>query len=286
MAVEAFATTNALSALAAASYTWSNAYAGSDRAYVNDGKLDRRVVVGSPTTSIDVIIDLGSAVALRGIAILNHNFATLGSGVAVVVRSDSAAGMGTAATVKTSTTLTTSLFSYSSREPRNKDHLLAWGTTTARRYWQLQFSWTGTITNFSIGELFAYTSITSLTRHSQYGSDDNAEQTLSTEVTTLSGDRRSNFLAGPIRQKRLVWGDMTSTQRDQLLALYREARGNVSNVLWATGYIESGAAASSAEQDCMLGHLGSPDFASPQHDYNLFNPSEFVLTSRGREIGA
>lgn len=287
MAVEAFATTNLLSSLGASSYTWSNAYAGSDRAYVNDGRLDRRVVVGSATTSINVVIDLGSAQVMKGIALLNHNaVTTLGAAVAVTVKGATDAGITTSVvTVKAATTLA-NYFSYSAREPRNKDHLLAWGGSTSKRYWQVALAYTGTITNLSFGEMFAFGAVTQMTRHSQYGSDDALEHTLATEVSTLSGDKRSNFLAGPIREKRLAWGDMTATQRDQLLSMHRAARGTVANVLWCTNYVESGTAAADSEQDCMLAHLGSSDFSSPQHDYNLFNPSEFVLTSRGREVGA
>ena len=287
MAVEAFATVNLFSALGNSAYTWSNAYAGTDKAYVNDGKLDRRVVVGSPASNIELVIDMGTATNIKGMALLNHNcLTTLGAAVSVSVKgADDAAITTNPVTVKAATSLA-SYFSYSSREPRNKDHLLAWGGSTSKRYWQILWTYTGTIANFSIGEIFAYNAVTQLSRYSEYGSDDALEHTLTTEVETLSGDRRAAFLAGPIRRKRLHWTLMTSTQRDQLLKLSRDSIGNVGNVLWASNYVESSSAAAAAEQDCILGYLGNPDFASPENDYHLYDPNEIILTSRGREIGA
>lgn len=284
---EAFATTNLLSSLGTSSYTWSNAYAGTDNAAMNDGKLDQRVSPGSPASNIDLVIDLGSAQVMKGIAILNHNLLTvLGAAVTVTVRAATDVTITTGVVTAKSATTLASFNSYSARDPRNKDHLLAWGGSTSKRYWQLQFAYTGTINDFAIGELFAYNSITTLTRGSQYGSDYDGAHSIVTSVQTLSGDRRAQFLAGPIRQKRVAWSMLTDAQKEQLANLYRDGRAGATNVLWAGSYVESSSGAASADQDVMLARLGSDDFSAPMNDYLLHDPGEFVLTSRGREVGA
>jgi len=285
--VQAFATTNLFSSLGASAYTWSNAYSGSDRAYVSDGKLDRKVVVGSPASNIELVIDLGSAQVMKGLALLNHNWVTtLQGNVAVTVKgADNAAITTNPVTVKAATTLAR-YNSDSPRDPRNKDHLLAWGGSTSKRYWQILWTYTGTITYFSLGELFGYGSVTQLTRAAQYGSDFDGAHSITTSMQTLSGDTRSSFLAGPIRQARLQWSDLNEASKEQMANLYRDGRANSGNILWAANYVESSTAAAAAEQDCMLAKLGGSDFGAPMTDYYLYAPNEVVLVSRGREVGA
>lgn len=280
----AYATTNALSALSASAYTWSNSYAGSDRAYVNDGRIDRRVNIGSPATTVNVIIDLGSATALRGFALLNTNLVpTLGTVTVDIYAADNS-GMSTNLIHPKSATTLASYFSNSSREPRNKDHALAFGSYT-KRYWQIIFAFTGTLTNFSIGEIFAWSSINTISRLSVYGSGD-GEEVLATSVTTLSGDARSSFIAGPVRQRRFSWADFTSTELNELWGAYRAGLGGVNPILWFNSYNESSSAAAAADQDCIYGRLADHSFAWQENDYRLYKPPDLALTSLGREVGS
>lgn len=280
----AYATTNVLSGLSASSFTWSNSYTGTDRANVCDGRLDKRVNIGSPTTSVNVVIDLGSAQTLSGFAFLNTNLVpTLGT-VFVDIYGATNAGITTGvAHAKNASTLA-SYFSNSASEPRNKDHALAF-TGISKRYWQIIFTFTGTLTNFSIGEIFAWSSATTLSRKSVYGSGE-GEGRLTTQVQTLSGDVRSSFIAGPVRRKRLAWADFTSSERDELWKLHRAAQGGVTPVLWMESYVETSSAAASADQDCIYGRLASPDFDFQENDYRLYAPPEMVITSLGREVGS
>lgn len=286
MGAHAYVTTNALAGLTASAYTWSNSYAGSDRALLNDGRLDKRVVVGSPSSSISVVIDLGSAQTLGGFALLNHNLVTSGVGIVTcrIRGADNGAISSNVVVAKTYSTLA-SYLSANARDPRNKDHVFAF-TPVQRRYWQIELAWTGTISDLAFGEIFAWTgSPTSLARRSVYGSAEQNEL-LVTSQRTLSGDTRSSFLAGPVRAKRLSWADFNATELDELrLAAYR-AGGPVTPMLWVESLQADALAAASADQECLLARLELGGFDFSQPDFNLYTPPEFLLRSLGREVGA
>ena len=86
-----YATVNALSGLAATSFTWSSAYIVG-RSRLNDGKQDEIAASASTAQASGqtLVFDLGTAQALVGIVLLGHNLAT-GACTVTVEGADNAA---------------------------------------------------------------------------------------------------------------------------------------------------------------------------------------------------
>lgn len=281
MGAHAYSTTNALSGLAAPAFTWSNA-ATTNRSYLNDGRMDRRMVIGSSVASgIALVIDLGSAQALSGFAILNSNAAAQKSDAAVRVRAADDSGITTnVVTAKAASTLYAP-----SSPPRNKDHVLQFASVT-KRYWELTWTWTGNVTNFSIGELWAYSAATQLSRRSAYGSTEGKKIFTASESFQV-GERRGVFLGGPQRVLQLSWVDLDATARDDLDTLWNLTKGSVAPFLWIQSYEATATAAAASEQDCIFGRLDEDDLPFQNNDFGLYMPANgLIIRSAGREAGA
>jgi hypothetical protein len=272
---QGYAVTNALSALAAASFTWSSGYTTA-RTRLNDGVMDE-VAAGSSSAQASgqtLVVDLGSATALVGFALLNHNLAT--GSCTVQIRAADNSGISTnVVTAKAASTIATTA-------PNEKDTVLQFPSVT-KRYWELTFVHTGTKT-IRLGELLAFTAITTLSRSSIWGDGDSERPFLNKNVSA-TGHQRATYLGGPVRTKRLMYKDLSTSQLAELRAMWAASTYGVSNILFIP-YIEStSTAATAAAQECLWGKLQEEfDFTRP--DFGLFDPTSFVIVGQGREVGA
>ena len=279
MGAHAYAVTNRLSGLAAGSFTWAPA-STTNRAYLNDARMDKQMLVSAAAASgLTLVIDLGSVQSLVGFALLNHNAAVQKTDAAVRVRAaDDAAITVNVVTAKAASTL------YSTTVPKNKDHVLQFASVT-KRYWELTFTWTGTVTNFSVGEIFAYSAATQLTRRSIYGSGESYEAIV-TQVQMQYGETRGGFMGGPVRSLDLQWDDLTSSQRDELYAMHTASNFGATPFLWIPSYEAVATAAAVTEQEVIYGRLQSQTFHWAEKDFQLYQPGGFSIRSLGREAGA
>ncbi len=276
--INCYAATNLLSGLAATAFTWSAGLNDTTRARLNDARMDSRYVNGSPTTSLAVVIDLGSAIALTGFAVLNSNCA-IQKTVSLKVESADDSGMSTNLVVRKAATTLDAI------APRNKDHVVQFASGTARRYWRLTWAWTGTITSFAIGELWAFVSQVQLSRKSIYGGGESREFKL-VDVQFYSGGSRSYKNGGPIRELTLPYQDLTSSQIEELYTMQAAVSGGAAPFLWIPSYEATATAAADAEQEVIYGKITTPKFAFSENDYLLYTPNAFVITSLGREVGS
>jgi hypothetical protein len=282
MGSHAYASSNVIGS--GSGFTWSTgALASGLSSYLYDNRLDRRIVVGASVASgVTLIIDLGSAMQLVGIGVLNSNAAVQKTDAALKVEASSSATFAADINVaKAASTL------YSSLAPRNKDHVLQWNANFTKRYWRLTWTWTGNVTNFAIGELFAFITSTQLSRRSVYGSSEGKKMWTASEQFQ-TGDRRGLKLGGPQRVLELNFSDLDATTRDQLDAMWQAANGNITPFLWVDSYEAVATAAASAEQNCVFGRLDEDELVFSQDDYAVYNPGSrgFRLRSAGREAGA
>lgn len=269
-----YAITSVLSGLAATAFTWGSAYT-TGRARLNDGEQDELASGSSSATASPqtLVVDLGSATALVGVALLNHNLA--GCGV-LVEGADDAAFTVNAVTVKSLTTLTSSA-------PYEKDAVLQFPSVT-KRYWRLTVTHGGTKT-VTLGELLFLASITTLSRNYAYGFGE-SERYILNRNESRTGHTRSTFLGGPIRSKRFAFKDLQGTsQRDELLTMWRATRGGNARLLWLDTIESTSTAASAEAQQCLWGRLSeSLGWTGP--DFNLFDVDGFEFVGEGREVGS
>lgn len=270
---QGYAITNALGALAASAFTWSSAYATS-RDRLNDGVMDIPAASASSAQASGqtLSIDFGAATLLAGFALLNHNLASGACTVAITAGTD---GITYGTTAKAASTITTTA-------PNQKDTVLQFPSATFR-YWRLTFVHTGTKI-VTLGEVLALASITALARTTIYGTGETERYVLNRNDSE-TGSLRSTFLAGPLRSKTLPFKDLSTTERDELLTMFRATQGGNANLLWVE-FIESTAtAATAAGMECIWGKIG-PVLSWTQDDYRLFTPGGFEITGLGREVGA
>lgn len=241
---------------------------------LNDGRLDAQYV-SSSTTSLVLVFNLGgSGPTVVGIAILNHNLATLTS---PTITLESSPDNVTYTTRKSATTPNSSA-------PQEKDTVLQMSSPPTRQYWRITIAWTGSAV-CKIGEIFFYETATQLTRGQNDGSGE-VEHILGTSMQMLYGETRFAFLGGPLREKMIRSSDFSTANNNELLALWRSVKGPTTPFLWIESYEASSSAAAVAEQDCIFGRLMLPDFAWTWSDFNLKQPPQLVIRSLGREVGA
>lgn len=270
----AYATANKATGLAAAAFTWSTGTT-TNRAYLNDGRMDKTFSVGSSSSGANVIIDLGSAMALTAVAVLNSNIASATAPTLKVEGADDV-GMSTNLVVaKAATTLSTTA-------PRHKDHVLQFASVT-KRYWRLTWTWTGSFT-LTLGELYLAVP-TALTRASIYG-DQDREEFITTRFTSYSGWKKGLFLAGPIRGRRLVFDDLSDSERAEVHAIIRATYGGAMPLLWCEKYEASATAAAAAYQDCIFGRVEGAIASSTEFDFSRFSVDPLEIRSEGRGVGA
>ena len=291
MGGHAYAVTNLAASLVAGSFVvevdsaWAG-YTGSDRTYLGDGRMDKRVSVGltSGGNKTGFRIDLGSAQSVAGIAILNHNIVTTGQGADVTVRGATDSGFTTGVVASKSSTTMGLYLSNNTREPQNKDHVYQFAAVS-KRYWEIEFTPYNDV-NMAVGEVFVFGAPTVLTRKGIYGSSDGVKLYTS-EMEFGNGDTRSIFYGGPVLRKTLRWQDFDDDERDELRRLFLTTRGNASPLLFINSYEATSTAAAATEQDVIYGRLsGLDDLEYSEMDYGLFQINDFTVRSLGREIGA
>lgn len=270
----AYAVTNKAGSLAAAAFNWSNS-ATTNRAYLNDGRLDRQFNAGAVLTTLNVVIDFGADVTLTAIAILNHNLATATGATLKVEAADNAGISSGSVTPKAITTLNTTA-------PRQKDHVLQFASTT-KRYWRITFAWTGTFT-LLLGEIYA-AQTSALTRAVVYGSGKGLEY-IRSRFRSDTGETRGHFIAGPIRTRQMPFDDLSDSERAELEAMFIATRGGVNALLWCEQYEATATAADNDHQECILGRLEDATWGFTEIDFGRFNPDGMLLRSLGREVGS
>lgn len=268
----AYAVTNKAAALAAAAFTWSTGTT-TNRSYLIDGRMDRQFALPSTATSVSVVIDFGTAVSLTAIAILNSNIAQA-TGGSVRVRAATDAGITTSVAAAHATT------SVNTTAPRHKDHVFTF-EVSPRRYWEVTFSWTGSFA-LRIGELFACEA-TVLTRYTVLGHGEQLPVE-TTQFKSRSGETRGHYIAGPFRTKRMVFDDLSETERNELVALHLATNGDATPLLWIHRYVP--ASTDAADQDVVYGRRLEPDYGWSESDHLRFDVDELVIRSLGREVGA
>lgn len=271
---QGYATANALTGLIAGSFTWSSG-STSNRARLNDGILDE-VVSGSAAAQASgqtLVFDLGAATALVGIALLNHNLAT--GACTVLVEADTVNTFATAVTVKAATNIATTA-------PNHKDAVLQF-PGVSKRYWRLTFVHTGTKI-LAFGEILALTSIVTLSRSSIYGDGENERANLNKNVSA-TGNQRATFVSGPVRTKRRMYKDLSTSDKAELRAMWAATTYGTSNLLWLDFIESTSTAATAASQECLWGKIAE-EFDWSQPDYQLFDPNQFTIVGLGREVGS
>lgn len=270
----AYAVTNAASGLAVGAFTL-NSGSISNAAYLNDADIGNRASFNSAGNLL--IVDLGSAQSLTGVAILNHNVTSLTGNQGFRVRAADDIGI-TAGVInpKTSSTL-------NATAPAAKDHVLQFAATAAKRYWELAFDVAAAQTIY-LGEVMLFTSV-QLSRQRIYGSGE-AEEILGTKQRMQYGTTRASYLGGPIRRLEWKWADLTAAQRIELRTMWAAARGFVTPLLLIFSYEAVSTAAAAAEQECLYGNLEKNEFRWAEHDYLLYGPDDLLLRGMGREVGS
>lgn len=269
---------NALTGLAASAFSEATAPSNTaTRAYYNDGRLGRQVVAGSAGTSQQWKVDLGSAKALVGFAVLNHNLYALSSAARIKVEGADDSGFSTnLVEAKAQSTVASAVID-------RKDTVLQFPSVT-KRYWRI------TADNYSsgtaaVGELFALQSVTSLSRGSAYGSGEGLEMAVA-EQRMQTGDLRVAQLGGPIVERRLSFADWTFAELEELRAMWVAASGPVTPLLWIDKVASSATAAAADEQRCVFGRITNASFDWTQDDFGVYQPPSIVIRSGAREIGA
>lgn len=269
-----YAITNAISGLAASAFAWSSGYT-TNRDRLNDGKQDKLAssAASAQASGQTLKIDLGSATALVGLALLNHNLAS--GACTVLVEAATASDYSDAATVKAASTITTTA-------PNQKDTVLQF-PSVSKRYWRITFAHSGTKT-ITIGEVLALASITTLTRATVWGAGD-TERYVTNENESATGQIHSTFLAGPIRTKRLPFKDLSTSELAELMTMFRATLGGVNNLLWIDFVESTATAATAAGQACIWGKLRN-SLGWSEDDFRLFTPDALELVGLGREVGS
>lgn len=271
-----YAVTNALTGLAGSAFTWSSSYALT-REKLND-TLQDELAMGSAsvTTSPQTLaFDLGTATALTAVALLNHNLA-ISSGTVKVEGADNSGFSTNLVTAKAATTVATA-------EPNNKDSVFQF-PSVSRRYWRLTFTHSGNKI-ISIGELMAITSVTTLSRNKAYGWGE-TERYAQNRVESRTGHVRATYLSGPVRTKKFKFVDLVGTsERQEILSMWRACRGGLSNLLWIETIDSSASAGSEASQECLWGKLAD-SITWTEPDFGLYDVDGLELVGQGREVGS
>ena len=270
----AYATASLSASLADVAFTWSSAYA-TNRARLGDGLNDVLAASASSAQASGqtLAINLGSAQAVVGIALLNHNLA---SGACTVLVEAGTDGVTFGTVAKAATTIVTT-------SPNHKDTVLQFPSAT-KQYWRLTFVHTGTKI-LTFGEVQVLGTITTLSRTTVYGAGESERYVLNRNEAR-SGAMRSTFVAGPIRTKQLPFKDLVGTaQRNELMGMWRATQGGNANLLWIDFVESTATAATAAAQECLWGKL-SESLGWTQPDYALYDVDGLTLVGLGREVGS
>lgn len=272
----AYTVGNGLSGLAASAFTWSTA-ATTDRDALNDGRMSKTCSSGSSASTIDLTIDCGSATSIYGFALLSHTIGTsypTRSVACAISGADDAAQTVNAVTAKAASTINVTA-------PNHQDCVLTFPVQT-KRYWRLRFTHTGTVA-IVVGEVFALGFASALTRKKVYGWSE-SERYYANIAESRTGETHATFLAGPRRTRRLPFADLSSSEKAEVMAMFRMTKGGVTPLLWIEDYNSTASAATASEQECIWGRV-QQSLGWTEGDYSLYGPEALELTSLGRVVG-
>jgi hypothetical protein len=246
-------------------------------AFSNDGRMDKRTTFSTASAAENLYLSLSAAKSIAGFAFLNHNFATLGDPKLAIFGSTHA-DFSSPVQVKAQSTLVVT-------DPKKKDHVLQF-PAASYRYWILELQWSAGSPALALGELFAYSGATQLSRGSIWGSGEREEQK-NAVFESYNGNTFAYSLGGPIRSKELLLADWTQSQLAEIQALWRAVKGEATPFLWIEDYESTATAASSAAQECIYGRLTDVDvFDWANDDFSIYQPPKVRVRSLGREIGS
>lgn len=249
--------------------------------WIGDGRLDSQYKRTGETSGCYFFIDLGAPTAVDTFALLNTNIGSL----SVPVRLEL---YGNDDLVTPNTVTAKALTTFSQTKPRHRDHVLSFPSVT-RRYWKGVFVWSGGGSlDLRFGELFLGRA-TTLTRVTALGGRGQSSSVLSRHFETVAGERRSLFEAGPFRERRLKWSDVSDAERTELLAMWDAAKGGGNPLLWIESRNAVQTAAADVDQECIYGRLREDLLEWDEIDYgpggSRWEPSNLVIRSLGREVG-
>jgi hypothetical protein len=273
----AWATTNALAGLAESAFTFTN-WTASNKSFLNDAAMDGACSTGTASgTTRYLDINFGVATDVYGFALLNHNLASWSTPTVAITGATDAA-FTTGLVTKTASDI-------NQTAPNEKECVLLLNAGAQKRYWRLTFGSDATEA-LRLGELFAITSnnYQVLSRLKVYGWGE-SEEFISNRAAMRTGNVRASFLAGPIRSKRLPFVDMQgASQREELMAMWRAAKGDATPLLWIEQRELSAVGASNEGQECLYGRLQSA-LSWRETDYTLYDVDALELRSLGRDVG-
>lgn len=273
----AWTVTNALASLAAGNFVWASGPADATRLYMRDRRMAKQFVCTAAASGNTLSIDMGAATSLTGLAFLNHNLASFGGTVTAQVQAATFSDYSNAADAKAITTLDFSA-------PHAKDFVLQFPAVN-KQYWRIIFTWTGTKT-LKVGEVFAYSTVTALSRKDLYGASGEGHEYRLAQVESENMELRSYVLAGPRRSKRMTFGDESLTERQELETWWRASKGPVNPVLFVLSQNEVSTAAAADDTDVMFGSLILAEFNFQFFDFSRYAVPELVLRNLAREVGA
>ena len=278
----AYATTNLLTGLAAASFTPTGGPSDATRAYLNDGRMDKTYNFSATASTVKLVIDLGSATDAKCLALLNSNIYQAVNPTILIEAADDAAITVNVVTPKAATTPGAGTGS-----PAQKDVVLQFvgGGVNSKRYWRITWAWSGTFT-LTLGELFMALITTQLARGSAYGSGE-SEQYFDVSNEMMYGDTRAYLLGGPVRSKMLKFSDFSAADKLEHRIMWTATKNRTGTLLWIESYEATSTAAAIAQQECIFGRIWQPNpWTWTQDDFGVYTPSELEIRSLGREVGA
>lgn len=269
----AYATTNLLTGLAGGSFTWS-AGSPTNVTNANDGRMDQVVTLSSVASTVNVIIDLGSAKTVNAIALLNTNIASAAAPTIQIDSADDAAFTVNHVTNKAATTP-------NAQSPQDREHVLQFAALS-KRYWKVTWAWTGSFA-LSVGEIY-FANTVQPARYTAFGDKERPEY-LVDAFRGYTGESRRLFLAGPIRTKTLRFEDLSTSDRDDYATAMASTKGGALPILFCYLYEATSTAAPTANQDCLFGVIESPAAEWTGFDYQRYNLGQLVITSYARDVG-
>lgn len=279
-----YATSNLAKALAAAAFTDGSGLI-TNGAFLNDGRMDKQATgLSSPYASaFNLVLDFGSATSLAGFALLNHNCCVDSGNNSVFVAVDAADDSGFSVNLVHPKTATQLYSGNDVNDVRRKDHVLQF-PAVSKRWWKLKFTYTANLSP-AIGEVFAYGGSVTLPRGSIYGSGE-TEEISSAEVDFKNGNHSAYLLGGPLKTKNYQFADLSLSDQNAFLALWRATKAHTLPFLWLEDVESISSGASSAGQEVVYGRFETPAFQWRQDDYAIYQPPGFNIRSLGREVGS
>lgn len=271
----AYAVTNLCAGLADSAFTWLDG-STTNRSFLHDGVMSQVFSATSRSSGNYVIVDLGAALPVNAIALLNSNIVSaLNPGIYIKSADDAAITINVINNKLTTTP--------NGQWPRDREHILQFAPAS-KRYWQINWQWTGVFT-LTLGEIFMASTIQPQ-RYTVYGWSEQPK-ILRTVFSGYTGETRASQRGGPLRYLKLPFQDLSEAERNDFLNIMKAAAGGTLPMLWCRQFDNGSVAASNDQQDCVLGRLMQPSDAWgwTEFDFQRFNMDAMELQSLARDVG-